>query len=76
MNDPRQQHGDHTWDIIIEYFKCPQCGLILESRDKYQYRLGVYQKDLICDRCKHSFTVTKKIKHTFGPLLGDELNAS
>jgi uncharacterized C2H2 Zn-finger protein len=76
MDDPRQQHGNHTWDIIIDYFRCPKCGYIIESREKYEYRLGLYQKELICNRCDQHFTVTKQMKNTFGPLLGDELNAN
>lgn len=76
MNDPRQQHGNHTWDIIIEYIQCPKCGLILESRDKYEERLNLFQKDLTCSRCAHLFTVTKSKRPSFGPLLGDESQAT
>ena len=65
------QRGIHTWDLVIEYLRCPQCGYILENRDKYQYRLGKYQKDLECPRCKHLFTVTKKARSAIGPLLGE-----
>ena len=70
MTDPRQQKGNHTWDIITQYHKCPKCGSILESRFDYEYRLGKYEKDLICDQCGHHFTLIKKTKPAFGPLWG------
>ena len=76
MDDPRQQHGNHTWDIVIEYLRCPKCGYIIEDRDKYEKVLGQYQKKVGCQRCHHTFTATKERKPTFGPLLGDELEAS
>lgn len=76
MDDLRQQHGNHTWDIVVEYVKCPYCHLILENREKYENRLGIYQKDLLCERCHHSFTIEKKKKDQFGPLLGDDLTAT
>lgn len=65
------QRGTHTWDLVVDYQRCPQCGYICENRDKYRYRLGKYQKDLECPRCKHLFTVTKKTRPIRGPLLGE-----
>lgn len=66
------QKGEHTWDLVLQYHRCPVCGFIIESREDYQYRMGgVYQKDLECPRCKHRFTLTKPRKPTFGPLIGD-----
>jgi uncharacterized paraquat-inducible protein A len=76
MDDPRQRHGNHTWDIVIEYFRCPSCGCIIENREKYENRLGKHQKEVSCRRCNQSFTATKQTRPTFGPLLGDELEAS
>ena len=70
MKDPRQQKGNHTWDMIIQYHRCPKCGAIIESRFDFEYRLGKYVKDITCDKCNHCFTITKKIKPTFGPLWG------
>lgn len=72
MDDLRQQHGTHTWDLVIDYYHCPNCGYILEDRQKFEYRLGLYQKDLNCPRCHRMFTVTRRRRHTFGPLLGHE----
>jgi len=69
------QKGPHTWDINIQYHRCPKCGFILENRDNWQYRLGKYQKDLECPRCKQSFTVIKKTKPRFGPLIGEPQKA-
>lgn len=60
MADLRQQHGNHTWDIIVEYYRCPHCGFIAESREKFENRLGLYQKDFICHRCKKLFTITQR----------------
>lgn len=65
------QKGTHTWDLILHYHSCPECGKILESRQDYIYRNGTYQKKIICDRCGHSFTVTKPTHPTFGPLIGE-----
>lgn len=71
MDDLRQQHGNHTWDLVIHYYCCPKCQYILENREKFEHRLGTLQKDLICPRCKDKFTITKKRKESFGPLLGN-----
>lgn len=71
MNDPRQLHGNHTWDIIVDYYRCPKCGFIIENREKFENRLGKIQKDFTCPRCEHHFLVTKKKQATFGPLWGD-----
>lgn len=70
MDDPRQRYGNHTWDIVIEYCQCPYCGYIMEDRQKYEYRLGKYQKEVTCDRCKKTVTLTKKTRPTFGPIWG------
>lgn len=64
------QKGTHTWDLIIHYHRCPQCGLIIESRDDYRYRLGQWIKDMTCGRCGNEFRLTKNSKPTFGPLIG------
>lgn len=55
------EKGSHTWDIIIEYHRCPNCEFINENRKKYQYRLGKQQKEVECQRCHHLFVVTKKV---------------
>lgn len=73
MNDPRQRHGNHTWDMVLHYYQCPQCGYINESRHKFVIRDNALQKDLTCARCRNHFQVTKKMRRTFGPLLGHNL---
>ncbi len=70
MEDPRQQHGNHTWDLVINYHRCPQCGYIIENRDKYEKQLDRLQKSLACPHCHQTFTVIKKTRPSFGPLLG------
>lgn len=65
------QRGTHTWDLVLDYHRCPKCGNIVESRDKYQYQAGKYQKEIECDRCHHLFIAVKPTKLTFGPLIGD-----
>jgi DNA-directed RNA polymerase subunit RPC12/RpoP len=72
MDDPRQKHGNHTWDRVLYYYRCPKCGYIIENRDKYEPQLGVLQKEMICNRCQKSFTVTKKNRPTFGPLFNQD----
>lgn len=64
------QRGTHTWDLVIHYHRCPACGLIIESRQDYKYRLGKYQKDITCRRCLHHFILTKPTQPRFGPLIG------
>lgn len=66
------QKGPHTWDLILHYHRCPQCGRIIESRDDYIYRLGKYVKELQCPFCQKQFTVTKPTKPHFGPIFGED----
>lgn len=65
------QKGSHTWDLILQYHRCPRCGYIIESRVDFNYRLGSWIKDLECTRCQYHFTETKARKPSFGPLIGD-----
>lgn len=65
------QKGIHTWDLIVHYHRCPKCGYIIESRKDYLYYQGEYQKQLECGRCHESFSVIKKSKPSFGPLIGE-----
>lgn len=58
------QQGEHTWDLIYNYHRCPECGKIIESRVDYHYQLGKYQKEVVCDRCSHTFVVVKERKST------------
>ena len=64
------RRGTHTWNITIQYHRCPQCGKIIESREDYIYRLGKYEKTLRCERCKHLFKIIKPHRTKFGPLWG------
>lgn len=64
------QQGEHTWDLIVDYQRCPKCGFIIENRDAFHYELGKWVKDVSCDRCQHAFRVTNDQKPTFGPLIG------
>lgn len=59
MSDLRQQKGNHTWDLIIDYYCCPKCAYIFENREQFENRLGILQKELHCPRCHYSFTVNK-----------------
>jgi hypothetical protein len=65
------QKGTHTWDLVIDYHRCPQCGNIIESRTSYHYVSGKYQKEVECERCQNRFMAIKPTKLTFGPLIGD-----
>ncbi|MEC7838870.1 MAG: hypothetical protein VX777_02385 [Chlamydiota bacterium] len=66
-----KQEGHHTWNLTVHYHKCPECGYIIESREDYFYRLGKYIKNVECDRCKHAFTLQKRVKPKVGPLFGE-----
>lgn len=70
MENPKQRHGHHTWDLVLHYYRCPKCGVIIENRDKFETRFHRLEKNIICVRCQYSFKVAKKRKPTFGPLLG------
>lgn len=61
----------HTWNLIVRYHACPQCGYIIESRVDYHYRLGDWIKNLTCPRCQHAFTIKKNYRPKFGPLIGN-----
>jgi uncharacterized C2H2 Zn-finger protein len=65
------QKGTHSWDIVIHYHRCPQCGMIIESRKGYDYKLGKWLKDLTCERCGKEIRLTKSRRPAFGPLIGD-----
>ncbi len=65
------QKGIHTWDMHLEYHRCPECGHVFESRQGYDYILGKYQKEEECPRCYDRFMITKKRSVSFGPLIGD-----
>jgi hypothetical protein len=65
------QKGTHTWDLVIKYHRCHKCGYIIESRQDFEYRLGKYQKDIKCERCGNSYTLTRQTDPTFGPLFGE-----
>lgn len=54
------EKGSHTWDIIIDYHRCPNCEFINESRKKYHILQGKQQKEIDCQRCHHRFVVIKK----------------
>ncbi|MFA6915643.1 MAG: hypothetical protein WC222_04545 [Parachlamydiales bacterium] len=56
--------GNHTWDLYVRYVRCPQCGYILESRQR--------TADFTCPRCNSLFKDEKRKKQTFGPLLDDK----
>ena len=62
--------GSHTWDIVVQYHRCPACHAIQESREDYRYQLGKYIKDLECPKCHHHYTIVKRSRPMFGPLFG------
>ena len=64
------QKGEHTWDLLLHYHRCPKCGFIKESREDFYNRQGALIKELTCERCHHQWMVTKKRQPTFGPLIG------
>ena len=56
------QKGIHTWDLVLKYHECPQCGNIIESRQDYYLEGKKYVKQLVCPRCQNEFRVTKPIR--------------
>lgn len=69
------QKGEHTWDLEIRYHRCPQCGFIIESREKGVLRNGNYEKELKCSRCLNSFVDIQATKPGFGPIFGEPTKA-
>jgi ribosomal protein S27AE len=65
------QKGDHTWDLVIDYQRCPKCGMINESREGFHYEMGSWKKEIKCERCGDVFIVSDQRKPTFGPLIGN-----
>ncbi len=65
------QKGLHTWDLVIEYHRCPKCGCINESRNGYSRNKDEWTKTVTCSRCGNQFVARKERKATFGPLIGD-----
>ena len=63
--------GSHTWEMILHYHRCPDCGYIFESRKPYEEVMGRLEKEERCPRCTEKFLVSKERKPTFGPLIGD-----
>lgn len=72
MENPKQRHGNHTWDLILHYVRCPKCGYIMENREKFETHFHRLEKNIICTRCQSAFKMAKKRKPVFGPLLGHD----
>jgi rubredoxin len=70
MDNPHQLHGNHTWDSVINYYRCPACDYIVENRDPFELQLNLLKKDVTCPRCKHSFTVIKKTRSMAKSVVG------
>ncbi|GAB4236676.1 MAG: hypothetical protein Tsb0021_16440 [Chlamydiales bacterium] len=62
--------GTHTWDIYLDYHRCPKCGYIIEDRQTFYYSMGQDLKDLMCPRCKKTFTIKKRGSPRIGPIFG------
>lgn len=66
------QKGSHTWDLVVDYHRCPKCGFITESRQSfYSDAEGKWSKKITCGRCDGQFVVNKARKPSFGPFTGD-----
>lgn len=70
MNHPKQRHGNHTWDLILHYYRCSKCGYIMENHDKFEPYFQRLEKKLICPRCQHAFKIEKNVRPTLGPFFG------
>lgn len=64
------QKGEHTWDLVIDYRRCPTCGFIIEDRQIFHYEMGVWIKEVFCQRCRKEFSIIDNQRPTFGPLIG------
>ena len=49
------QKGEHTWDLVVDYHRCPKCGYINESRVEYQQH-----KDYVNKR-DHVFPLRREV---------------
>jgi DNA-directed RNA polymerase subunit RPC12/RpoP len=59
------QKGLHTWDMNLQYYRCPKCGYIIEDRQ------GGHNKEIICGRCSHHFSENKTHKKSYLPIFSD-----
>lgn len=50
------QRGPHTWDFLMTYHRCPHCGYVQSSQQVFVKRLGLWQKEITCLRCKKGYT--------------------
>jgi uncharacterized C2H2 Zn-finger protein len=64
------REGSHTWDLVTDYHQCPECGTIIENRERYEKRFGGKELDIHCSHCDAAFKAVKKERITFGPLTG------
>lgn len=61
----------HTYPLHLSYRKCPSCKHIIECRKDFQYKMGRYEREITCPRCKHSFNDVEKGPEPLGPLFGE-----
>lgn len=54
---------DHTYDIHLDYVKCPQCDKIQENRQAYAESLQGMTKSLSCKYCQNEWIQVKKSKN-------------
>ncbi|MCB1111717.1 MAG: hypothetical protein H7A37_05945 [Chlamydiales bacterium] len=66
-----REKGTHTWDLVIQYHRCPECDYVFDNRQQYRYQLGHYIKDVECPRCHHEFRLEKNRKPVVGPFFGN-----
>lgn len=60
----------HTWDLYLHYHRCPECGFILESRERPVYRNGQLEKPLDCPRCQNHWMEKRPYNGPIAPLFG------
>lgn len=67
------QKGPHTWDMVLDYQRCPACGFVQETRVPYLFdkKTGNYLKSLDCERCSHTYQAVKPSKLKRRPLISE-----
>lgn len=58
----------HTWEIYLHYYRCPNCGYVLEDRNSFEQRGKVFEKTLLCPRCETKWREETSLKPRNGEI--------
>lgn len=65
----------HSWPLFLAYHRCPHCGRIVEDRQSFQKNKKKEIKEVVCDRCKISFTIERASRNSLLPLFRSDTSS-